>query len=156
MRSKYGFLVILVFIASLLTACGPDDSPEKQVRLYIKSGEEAAETRNLGDLKKLIAENYQDDHRRTRRDIVALAARYFLTNKNIHVFSRIGEMSFLDSGKAKLVLYVAMTGQNVSDLDSLLNMQAELYLFDMHLALNGKKWQLMSADWRPANPEDFF
>ena len=49
-----------------------------------------------------------------------------------------------------------MTGQNVSDLDALLNMQADLYLFDMELVLENDEWKLLKADWRPAKGEVFF
>jgi len=156
MRTKISSLIFLVVISCLFSACGPGDSPEEQVRLYVKAGEDAAEARNVGAIKTLISEKYSDAHRRSRREIIAIAARYFLSNKNIHIFTRIGELTFPEPDKAELLLYVAMTGQNVSDLDALLNMQADLYRFDMHLVRENKKWQLISAEWRPASPNDFF
>ena len=139
-----------------LAACGTRDSPEEQVRQYVAAAEAAAENRSIEDLKALIAEAYRDDQGRTRRDLVALAARYLYINKNIHVLTRIEELTFPAPEQARLALYAALTGQNVSDLDALLNMQADLYRFDLELVRSDGEWQLMRADWRPAKGEDFF
>ena len=145
------FLLIMI-----LTACGGGDTPEEQVKKYVAAGEEAAEERDLGGIKELIAEEYSDSHGRTRRDIVALTARYFYSQKNIHILTRISELSFPEEDRAILQVYVAMTGQNVSDLDALLNMRADLYRFDLELVRVDKEWKLQSGDWRRARSEDFF
>ena len=156
MRRTACYLVYLAVCICLAVSCGRGDSPEDQVRRFIQQGEEAAEARDIGALKDLISPEYIDGGRRGRRDIVVIAARYFMANKNIHIFSRIGELVFPDPDHADLKLYVAMTGQNVSDLDALLNMRADMYLFDLHLIRDGGDWLLVNADWRPATPEDFF
>ncbi len=145
-------LVILLFVP----ACGNGDSPEEQISRFVKAGEEASENRDIGEIKKLISDQYSDENGRTKREITAVAARYFFTNKNIHIFTRTGELTFPEEKKAHLQLFVAMTAQNVSDLDALLNMQAELYRFDMVLAQYDKEWKLISAQWRRARSEDFF
>jgi len=147
-------LALLLFI--LPAACGPGDSPEEQVRQYVAAAEAAAETRSLSDLKELIAEQYQDDQGQTRRDVVAIAARYLYANKNIHVLTRIEGLAFPAPEQARLTVYAALTGQNVSDLDALLNMQADLYRFDLELRRTDGEWQLIRADWRPAKGGDFF
>lgn len=147
---------LVLSLTLLAAACGPGDSPEEQVRQYVAAAEEAVETRSLNDLKELIAESYQDGEGRTRRDIVAVAARYLYANKNIHVLTRMAELTFPAPEEARLVVYAALTGQNVSDLDALLNMQADLYRFDLELVRQEKTWRLQKADWRPAKGEDFF
>ena len=149
-------LICFIIITFCIAACGNGDSPEDQVRRYVQTGEEAAEARDLGAIKDLIAETYNDNRRRSKRDLVAITARYFLANKNIHIFTRIGELVFPEPDRAQVKLYVAMAGQNISDLDALLNMQADLYRFDLTLARIDQEWQLTSADWRPAGPDDFF
>jgi hypothetical protein len=140
----------------LLAACGQGDSPEDQIRQYVAAAEAAVEARDAGDLKELIAPQYQDDQGRTRRDIVAVAARYLYANKDIHVLTRIEDLRFPAPEQAQLAVYAALTGQNVSDLDALLNMQADLYRFDLELRKVDGKWQLLRVDWRPARGEDFF
>lgn len=149
-------IFVLLAALFLLAACGQGDSPEEQVRQYVAAAEAAVEARDAGDLKELIAQKYEDEQGRTRRDIVAVAARYLLANKNIHVLTRIEDLRFPAPEQARLAVYAAMTGQNVSDLDGLLNMQADLYRFDLELRKADGKWQLLRADWRPARGEDFF
>jgi hypothetical protein len=150
------FAAAAVLLVSLLFACGREDSPEKQIEKLVAAGKEAVEARKPGELKELIAEHYGDDHGRTRRDIVALAARYLYANKNIHLFTRIGELTFSGPDTARLRIYAAMAGQNVSDLDALLNMRADLYLFDLDLGRKDGEWLVVRADWRPAGWEEFF
>ena len=147
---------LAIVVVTSFMGCGEGDTPEDQVRKYVEAGEMAAEERDLGDIKELISEQYNDDHGRTRRDIVAVAARYFYSRKNIHILTRISELSFPEESKAILQVYVAMTGQNVSDLDALLNMRADLYRFDIELLKEDGDWKLISADWRRAKSADFF
>ena len=149
-------VLVLLLALLLLVACGQGDSPEEQSRQYVAAAEAAVEASDAGDLKELIAQQYQDDQGRTRRDIMAVAARYLLANKNIHVLTRIEDLRFPAPEQARLAVYAALSGQNVSDLDALLNMQADLYRFDLELIKTEGKWQLVRADWRPAKGEDFF
>ena len=150
---KMTFLAVALV---LVVACGPGDSPEEQVRIFVEAGEEAVESRKISSVKKLISDQYKDPAMRTKRDIVVLMARYLYMNKNIHLLTRIDQLNFPQPDIARFHLYVAMTGQNVSDLDSLLNMQADLYRFDIELVLEEKEWKLYNADWRPAKSTDFF
>lgn len=155
-RQPLRFIFTIMLIACLFPACGKHDTPEEQVRQYVEAGEKAAEARDIVDIKKLISEKYSDAHGRTRRDIVAITGRYFFSQKNIHILTRISELSFPEEKVATLQVYVAMTGQNVSDLDALLNMRADLYRFDIELVREEKEWKLIKADWRRARSEDFF
>ena len=153
---RWGCIASLVIFVFFIVSCSNEETPEDQVKQFVAVGEETVEARNVLDVKKLISENYRDEKGRTRQDLVAVSARYILSNKNIHILTRRGELNFPSEDRAILQLYVAMTGQNVSDLDALLNMQADLYLFDMKLVLENDEWKLLKADWRPAKGEDFF
>ena len=153
---RWGCIAGIVLFVFFLVSCSNEETPEDQVKQFVAAGEETVEARNVLDVKKLISENYSDEKGRTRQDLVAVSARYILSNKNIHILTRIGKLNFPSEDRAMMQLYVAMTGQNVSDLDALLNMQADLYLFDMELVLKNDEWKLLKADWRPAKGEDFF
>lgn len=152
----YSGILLVALLSCFLAGCGKGDSPEDQIREFIAAGELAAESKDIGGIKDLISEQYTDEHKRTRRDLVAVTMRYFYANRNIHILTRIKELHFLSEKKAVLHLYVAMTGQDVSDKDSFVNIQAELYRFDLELVRKGKEWKLVRADWRSAMREDFF
>ena len=153
---RWGFFAALLVCILFNVSCSNEETPEDQVKQFVATGEETVEARNVLGMKKLISEKYSDEKGRTRQDLVAVSARYILSNKNIHVLTRIGELNFPAEDRAMLQLYVGMTGQNVSDLDALLNMQADLYLFDMELIRENDEWKLLKANWRPAKGEDFF
>ena len=153
---KHLFFTFLFLFAILLTGCGREsDSPEEQVRLFVSAGEEAAENQDTAAIKKLISENYSDERNRVKKDLIRITAGYFLRHKNIHILSRISETSFPQPDTANVQIYVAMADLPFTDMESLLNLRADLYLFDMMLQLEKKKWRLVKASWRPAMLEDF-
>ncbi len=148
---------LLICIAIIFSACTKkDDSPESQIQRFVATGEEAAEKRDLSAIKKLISETYSDADKRNKRDIVRITAGYFLRHKNIHLFTRVGELTFPEANKAQLELFVAMAGSPVTDAQTLLRLQADLYRFDMVLLRHKKEWQLSDVAWRQAIKEDFF
>lgn len=152
-----GRTAAVILVAALIcTACAHEKSPEEEVKAFVKAGEEAAEARDAGDISKLISDRYLDRQRRTKRDIVAIVARYLFVNKNIHLLTRVDRLRFPEPNRAECRIYVAMSGQNISDLDSLLNMQADLYRFDVKLVREDDAWKLIGAEWHHARPAEFF
>lgn len=156
MKIAGSIILLFVLICLFLYGCGKDEPLEEQIKAYVTAGELAAESRDIGGIKDLISEQYTDEHGRTRRDIVAVTMRYFYANRDIHLLTRIKELTFLSDNKALLHLYVAMSGKDVDDADSLLNVQADLYRFDLELAREGGDWKLIRAEWHSAIRNDFF
>ena len=149
--------VLLAASISIVPGCGrKSDTPEQQVRRFVAQVEEAAEQRDTSAIKKLIADGYSDDRKQIKQDLVRVAAGYFLRNKNVHVFTYIGGIQFPDPNKAELQVFAAMSGQPIPGTESLLDIRADLYRFDMTLARSDKKWLLVRSAWRPAEIEDFF
>ena len=66
-------LVILLFVS----ACNKGDSPEEQISRFVTAGEEAAEARDIGEIKNLISDKYSDENGRTKHEITAIGALYF-------------------------------------------------------------------------------
>ena len=150
------FAVCVLLLLSL-TACGGDESsPEEQVRRYIAEGETAAEGRELKRLRELIAENYTDQAKRTRRDLVRLMGGYFFRHKSIHLFTRLASLQIKDEKQAGVVLYVAMAGSPISGTEQLISLRADLHRFELELGKGeDDQWRLLSAHWRRATPDDF-
>ncbi len=150
-------VLLLICITVIFSACSKEDnSPEQQIQRFVVAGEEAAEQRDLSSIKKLIADTYSDAGKRNKKDIVRVTAGYFLRHKNIHLFTRIGELTFPVEGKAQVQLFVAMAGSPVTDLETLMSLQADLYRFDMVLLRHDNEWLLTDVAWRQAITEDFF
>ena len=148
MYKFYQPLALLVLLTSLLgTACSDDDSPEQQIRNYIAAGKLAAESRDLSDFKQLIADDFSDVQGHDKATLVRIAAGYFLRNKNIHLFTQINDIHFPHPDQADVRLYIAMTGQAVNDINSIFNLRADLYEFELKLLRQDGDWLLHNARW---------
>lgn len=152
------WLVFLVCLVSLnLVACGKKQSPEEEVRQFIAKAVSAAEARDIIALTELISNNYRDEDGRDRRALAGVATAYFLRHKNIHLFTRIKEISFAAPQKsqqqATVQLYVAMTGTPVAGAQALIDLRADLYRFNLMLMKEGDEWLLSKVGWQRANIE---
>lgn len=150
-------LLLLGFATLLFTACSQTDAPlEAQIEQYIASAETAAKERNPLALRALVAENYLDGHGRNQREVVSLAAGYLLRNRNIHTLTRIRHLAFPQPDEAELALLVGLAGEPVDDLETLISLQASIYLFELKLVKTDDNWLLERASWKRASGEDIF
>ena len=152
--SDKNFVILIFFIPILLSACGDRNSPEDQIRQFIASAVNAAESREALAIRKLISEKYKDESHRDRRKLVGLAVGYFLRHKNIHVFTRISEINIPVPNKANVKLYATMVGSPVKNAQALLDLRADIYQFDLTLTRDGVDWLLTKAYWQRASIED--
>lgn len=154
-RSAFLLLVtFLVFISIVLSACSEKKSPEDQVRRFVAEAVAAAESREALAIRQLISEKYMDESRRDRRALTALAMGYFLRHKNIHLFTQISEIKFPVQGQASVKIYVAMAGSPVTGSQALIDIRADLHLFDLMLIRDGDDWLLQKLHWQHASIED--
>ena len=150
-QNRFGyrvFALLLSFSILVLSACSDDTSPEQQVRDTIDAARQAAESRDLSDFRAFIAEDFRDAQGHDRATVSRIAAGYFLQNKNIHLFTRINDIHFPSPAQAEVQLYVAMTGQTAVDTDSILNLRADLYQFDIRLINQDGDWLIDNARWK--------
>jgi hypothetical protein len=151
-RTRCG-LALLALAAAL--ACGGDpQSPEERVRAVVAAFEEAATTRDIGMALDLVSESYRDSGGRDKQAIKGLVVSYFLRNEAIYVISRIRSLE-LDPSQtsASLVVVSALTGAPVADPGELAGLAADLYRFEIDVALeDDDTWRITRADWRPTTP----
>jgi len=146
--------LLLLLLTFNLQGCSDEDPAEQQVRHYIDSAILATESRDLGDFRALIDDNYRDAQGHDKKTLSRMAAGYFLRNRNIHLFSKINHIHFPNPEQAEVQLYLAMTGQAVSDLDSLFSLRAELYQFDIKLVKKDGDWLLNNARWQRVRQDE--
>ncbi len=152
-----GFPVAAAVLLLLLGACGPEPlSPQQQVRAYIAAGEAAAEARELGRLRALIAPDYADELGRTRPLLLRIVAGYFLRHKSIHILTRIQRLKITGDDSARVLVYAATASTPIGGVEQLLGLRADLHRFDLRLGRDEEgEWRLLSATWRRARLEDF-
>ena len=147
------FRILLPAICAFffLIACSNEsDSTDQQIRQFISNAEHQLEQRAISGLKELSSENYRTDHNLDQKGILRLALGYFLSHQNIHLFTHIKEIHLTGPEQAHVKLFAATTGNPVSSMDSLINIRAQLYLFELSLIKEDGDWQVNQARWRRA------
>jgi len=144
----------LVWAVMLLQACNETtNSPEDEIRLFVKSGMEAAENRELDDLSDLIHDNYLDQKGYNKQRLGGLLRAYFFRHKNLYLFTKIEEIDLFAENQATVRLYVAMAGSVISDVDAIAALRAQIYKFELQL-IKEDDWLLHHASWKPARAID--
>jgi hypothetical protein len=151
-----GFSMPVILLTALLIAACNDktSSPEDEIRQFIDSGIDAAEQRNTGDLSDMIQQSYSDQKGYDKKQLISLMRIYFLRNKSIYLFSKIKDIQISGNQNAKVELYVAMAGKQISDITLLSNYRARIYYFELQLIKPDDEWLLEQASWKPASAAD--
>ena len=148
-------MLCLVWVAMLIQSCSDNSaSPEAEIRAYIQSGIEAAESRSSDALAGLMHDTYTDHKGYNKKQLVGLLRAYFFRHKNIHLLTKIDEIELLTENEAIVRLHVAMAGSVIADVDALSALRARIYRFELQLVKQGE-WMLMQALWGPAGIGDF-
>ena len=145
---------ILVFA---LGACSTEpDTPEAQLRAVLERAEIAAEERDSAQLRRLVADDYVDGRGNDKKRIDALIHLYLLRNQSIHLLMRIKEIKLPAPGRAEVSVAVAMAGTPIPQDADLTDFRADFNFFDISFMDRGDgDWQVISAEWRRADLQDF-
>ena len=145
----------VVFLLLLLTAaCSSSQTPEEEIEEYVQKAENYFEDKDAGDLKKLIAGDYQDTRNLTRQDIRRILAGYFMRNQKTFILSNMDELSFSNEDTtADFRLFAALSSQPLEENDLQL-LDASCYLLNGTLRKNGK-WLLTTAELKRIPLDEF-
>jgi hypothetical protein len=145
----------LVWTVVLMQACSENaESPEDEIRTFIKASVAAAENRSLDGLTDLVHHSYLDQKGYNKQQLGGLLRAYIFRHKKIYLFTKIKEIDLLAENEAAVRLYVAMAGSVISDIDAIAALRAQLYEFELQL-IKEDDWLLHHASWRPASIIDF-
>jgi hypothetical protein len=154
MMNRLTSLSLLITIVFFLTTGCSNETPEDQVRQYIKNAEKLVEENEIGKIKELIADNYNDEQGKSKKDIIAYLTYQLLTQRSIHLFTSIDTIDIPTEAQAHATVFVAMTGQPIDNASSLLQIRADIYRFNFTLQKIDNKWMLVSSTWQPALLDD--
>ena len=152
----YKYIIFLLCIF-LLSACNEQkDTPEVQIRNMVSAMESAVQQRSLDQVKELVSSDYRDEWNGDRRAALRSLLFYFQGHQSIHLLTRISDIQLNDdASKASVTVYVGMAGQPVDKSASLIDLNADLYRFDVDLIADGDEWLVSSARWEKARVENF-
>ena len=136
-------LLLILALPIVLTGCAEPSPPEAEIRALIANAETAAEARDLGDIRPLIAETYTDRRGYDKSELERLLRLLFIRYQSVHLQVYIETIEFKQPDIANAIVLVGMadTAGALPDVD--------LYQFDVRLNRNDDdEWQLVEADWR--------
>lgn len=131
----------------LLLACGGGPAPEEQIRERIGEGVEAAENRDLGALRRFIADDYADPQGRDKRAIEGMLALYLRQSESLHLFPVIRSVTLASESRAEATVLLGMAGRPIHNEAELRSLQADLYQIDLVLVRESKEWKVVEAFW---------
>lgn len=124
-----------------LAACGDKDSPEQQVRGVIEQMEQAAENRDVGDLKAHLSEEYRDGNGMGAEEAARYVRGYFIANQSIHLLTRIEELTFPTEGEARAQVLVGVLGRDAAASNQW-DLAADLHTFKIALRREDDEWKV--------------
>ncbi len=130
----------------VLAGCARSQDPETAVRAWLDAAAAAAEARDVGDLRALIADDYADGRGNDKAALVNYCRALVLRHQTVRVFVDVDEIEMLSPTWAKVGLRAALAGREVDD--SWWQTRADLYRFDLELIVADGDWRLIRADWR--------
>ena len=139
----------LVASILLMSACaGPQDTPEARVRQLIEGVEQAVESGSVKAAAELLHADYSDRWHPDRRAAARSLFGYLRRHDNIHLFTLIKSIAVAPAeDAADAVVFVAMSGVPVESVETLVSVKADLYRFDVNLAVADGDWLVRSARW---------
>lgn len=122
----------------------------------VSAMEAAVEQRSLESVKELVDSEYSDEWNGSRRAALRALMFYFQGHQSIYLLTRISNIELNDDASAASVtVYVGMAGDPVEKSQSLIDLKADLYRFDIKLVVDGNDWLVSSAKWERARLENF-
>jgi len=142
MKPWLGLLV--ASLVAILAGCG-SEAPEAEIRSLVAAAEEAAEARDTGFFRDLIAPGYVDRKGQHRDDLIDLLRAHFLVNRDLKILNRIEDIRLSGDEAAEVVLQTVMIGRDGARPG--FGLDGALYRIELELVKTGGEWHLVGADW---------
>ncbi len=136
---------MLIVALAVAPGCQRDVGPEDEVRAWIRGVIEAAERRDVGDLRSLIASDYADGRGNDKTALVNYCRFLILQHQTLRVFADVEQIELLSPVWARATLRAALAGREVEQ--AWWETQADFYRFELELVAADGEWRLIRADW---------
>jgi len=134
----------LAMLALPLLACSPQE-PEAALRSALAAAETAAEARDTGFFRSLIADEYVGPAGQSKDELIDTLRGYFLLNSSVEVLSFVDELELMADSAARVVVRAAVLGRG--RVGAPLGLDADFYRIELQLVRQGSDWRIIGADW---------
>lgn len=140
---------LVLGIALLASACGPQQTPEARVRAVVDTGEAAAEARDLSGLMALVSPAYRDERGNGPDELRQYLRGYLVMHQSVHLLTRVESIEFPYRDYAQVRLTVATLGRE-SAAATAFRTAADVNEIVLELALEDDEWRVVRAAWQSA------
>ncbi|MCH6572776.1 MAG: hypothetical protein O7C03_05895 [Gammaproteobacteria bacterium] len=133
-------LALLVFLAG----CSDPGSPEQQVRDTILQAELAAEARDMGAIRDLVHDEYQDRSGRDRRMLLNQVRLYLMARQSLELLVKVNDIKFTANDFAEVDVTAAGLGLRAGMEGLGLTADGDHYQIDLARDDDGN-WLLIGA-----------
>ena len=138
--------LLIAAVAAGCISCSAGDDDEAELRLLVESAEVAAEERQTGYFRSLLADSYADNRGNNHERMIDIFRGYFLMHPSLEIVTRINTIELMGSDAAEISLLAGIVGQRAGGL-LLGGVDGRLYDLDIELIRNGGDWQVIGASW---------
>ncbi len=154
--SRILLLTLLTAALLMLSGCSSGNSPEDRVKQFLATAEVAIEQGKLGKVREMIADDYNDENGRTKKELLNYIAYQVLRKQAIHLYTSTKSITFETAETGRVEMFVAMSGAPADSKRILLDLQADIYRFEITLRGKDSTWEVTSASWEPAMLDELF
>jgi len=135
----------LVLIAALAcTGCGSSGTPEDELRVLVDEVETLAESRDAGELRAMIADDYRDASGRDASDIRNFLHAWMVAHPSVNLITRIDSIQLEGTEQARVQVTVGMLGREAKG-ESDWDLAVDVERLDVRLARDGGDWRVVGA-----------
>jgi hypothetical protein len=128
-----------LILSSLLIACSSATSDEQRVRALFASAEEAAESRDVGDVLDLVGDEYADNQGNTRDSLRGFLRVFFAAHPKLELVTSVDDLQFPVDGLARA--RVSVRGLDLDRFNA-----GDSVTLDVELRRVGGEWRVVRAD----------
>ena len=147
MSVRRSAVLVLLWIMALtgVAGCGVAD-PERELRQRIEAAVAAAQARDTGFFRGLIAESFVDQRGNDRQALLNRMRGQFLIQQRIEVISRVEEVVMHGADAAETIIVAGIVGSTSQRL-ALGSVSADLYRIELEWSHNDGDWRVIGARW---------
>ena len=150
----YTRIFTVLMVVSLITCGGDEPSPEQQISQLNSDAKQAADAKDVGVLKDMVADGFQSGQY-DKNTIMQLVTLYLLGHKNLHLFPLTKSLQIIDQDNATATVLVAIANQPIERADQMLDLHADMLRFNVSYVRVEEEWKVIGVEWERAGAEEF-
>lgn len=128
-----------------VAGCGKTATPEDEIRALVEAAEAAAEERDAGELRSLVADDYEDGAGRDAADVRNLLHAWLVAHPSLHLVTRIDSIELEGTELARVEVTVGVLSRE-SEAEAGWEFATDIHRLDVRLARGDDgEWRAIRA-----------